>query len=194
MKTNMVFGLLVILFLLIVQGCCGIPAIRGFVYEGAHEGRVVDADTGEPIEGVVVLGVWWSEFGTAGGGVSEFYDAKETVTDKNGDFSIPGQGMMILSNLSSMRALLFRAGYKYEAFYWHTLKEDRGQRMKIKWEGNKPTIPLKKLSMEERRRQGEPPFPTEAYPNLKIPLLIKEINKDKIALGLPPYPEEEWSK
>ena len=191
MKRNILLGLSIMLLLLTTQGC--FPAIRLFVYDGTHKGRAVDADTGKPIEGVVVLGVWRSVFATPGGAVSDFYDARETVTDKDGNFSIPGQGVMIMSNVDVMQCLIFKAGYKYQRFDWDTLKEGRGQRMNVKWEDNKPIIPLKRLTMEERRGQGEPPFPTEAYPKLRIPLLIKEINKDKIELGLPPYPEEEWS-
>ncbi|MBW1783630.1 MAG: carboxypeptidase regulatory-like domain-containing protein [Deltaproteobacteria bacterium] len=192
MKRNSISGVIIALLLLSIQGCVPvIPAARPFVYDGAHNGRVVDADTGEPIEGVVVLGVWRSEFATPAGGVSDFYDAREAVTDKNGDFSIPGQGARIFSNISPMRALIFKTGYKYEDFWWHSLKKGRGQRMNVKWEGDKPIIPLKKLSMEERRRQ-EVPFPSEAYRKKKIPLLMKEINKEESQFGRAPYPVEEW--
>ncbi len=62
-----------------------------FRYDGTYKGKVVDADTGQPIEGVVVLGVWETVTITPAGGTHDYYDAKETVTDKNGEFLISGK-------------------------------------------------------------------------------------------------------
>lgn len=183
MKRNILPGLIIILLLLTIQGC--FPAIRLFVYDGTHKGRVVDADTRKPIEGVVVLGVWRSVFATPGGAVSDFYDARETVTDKDGNFSVPGQGVLILSNVDVMQCLIFKAGYKYHRFDWDTLKEGRGQRMNVKWEDSKPIIPLKRLTVEERRRQHVPCPPDEALKE-QIKLIQNEINKDRIERGLDP--------
>ena len=72
----------------------------GIRYDGPYSGRIIDVDTGAPVEGVVVLGVWNTEQITPGGAVHNYHDARETVTDKNGDFEIPGMGLMILSNTS----------------------------------------------------------------------------------------------
>lgn len=160
-------------------------------YDGAYRGKVIDAETGEPIEGVVVLGVWSKGYPTPGGTVHEFYDARETVTDANGEFSIPGMRLRIMSNLEPMDVLIFKAGYEYLGLMpWISLKEDILLNKKIKWEENKAIIPLRKLSMEERKRLGTPSFSSEAYREKKIPLLIKEINKEEIEFGRQPYPEE----
>ena len=184
MKRNILFGLIVIILLLTIQGC--FPAIRLFVYDGTHSGRVVDKDTGEPIEGVVVLGVWTTKIGTVGGAWCEFYDARETVTDEKGSFSVPGQGVMVITNVDVMQCVIFKAGYEYHSFDWDMLEEDLGRIIKIKWEGNKPIIPLKKLTMEERRRQGTPPAPPFDAPFEKVKLYLKERNKDRIDRGLKP--------
>ena len=172
---------LCILFLVTINSCI-YPAV--FTARTCN-GRIVDADTKLPIEGVVVLGIWYNEYGTPAGAITNYHNAKETVTDKNGDFVIKGTDFII-----------FKAGYEYldmDTAIFKKRIEDIGLRDKIKWEGGKAIIPLRKLTMEERKRQGTPPFPTEAYPKLKIPLLIKEINKEKIEFGLPPYREEDWS-
>ena len=121
------------------------------------------------------------------GGLSE---VATTTTDENGEFRIPGKGLRILSNLDLMSFMIFKAGYDYEAGHWDSLKMGYGLQDRVTWEGNKPIIPLGKLSLEERREKRTPSFPAEAYKRKKIPLLIKEINKVEIELGRQPYPEK----
>ena len=183
--------LILILTSLVISAtsCYGFALIRK---DGPYEGRVIDVDTGEPIEGVVVLGDWSREHISPGGAVHTFYDATETVTDNNGEFRIEGMGLEILSNVTPMDVLIFKAGYEYFESPWNSLKKSKYliTKKKIKWEGNRAIIPLKKLTMEERRKQGTPSFPSEAYEKKKMPLLIKEINKEEKLFGRQPYPEE----
>jgi protocatechuate 3,4-dioxygenase beta subunit len=92
-------------------------------YDGHYEGRIIDADTGQPIEGVVVLGVWYREYPGAGGAVHEYYDARETVTDQNGEFKIEGLGLLVMSNIIPMDVLIFKAGHThYGLMTWKGLK------------------------------------------------------------------------
>jgi hypothetical protein len=52
------------------------------------KGRVIDADTKEPIQGAVVLAVYYfTGYGPAGA-MSSVKDGQETVTDKNGEFKL----------------------------------------------------------------------------------------------------------
>lgn len=53
---------------------------------GPFMGKVVDAETGEPIEGAVVLIVFTTESSSLGGSVNSFADAIETLTDARGEF------------------------------------------------------------------------------------------------------------
>lgn len=55
---------------------------------GPYHGKVVDEDTGEPIEGAVVLVEFRTLLYTLAGFTSHFVDALETVTDQNGEFHI----------------------------------------------------------------------------------------------------------
>ena len=164
----------------ILLGCAS--AIR---YDGPYEGRVIDAETGEPIEDVIVLGKWDREYITPGGAVHEYYDARETVTDKNGEFSIPGKGLLLASNITPMDVLIFKAGYEYLHTTWLGLKIDGIFKEKIKWEGNKAIIPLKKLTIEERKRQGTPSRPSIPIEEMK--LMTEEINKERIKQDLQPF-------
>lgn len=173
------------IFLLILFTSC-MYALR---YDAAYKGRVIDADTKEPIEGVVVLGVWDVLHPDVAGGFHTFHDAKETVTDKNGEFSISGMGLRVISNLEPMNVLIFKAGYEHIGMGpWDSLKEDILLKKKIKWNGNKAIIPLRKLTMEER---GKRLIGKESIPDNKQKLLIRELNKEKTELGKPTYPEME---
>lgn len=180
MNKNVLITFIIIIVIMILLGCTS--AIR---YDGPYEGRVINADTGEPIEGVVVLGKWSREHITPGGAVSEYYDAREAVTDKNGEFYIPGQGLLVASNVTPMNVLIFKAGYEYLETTWLGLKVDGILKQRVKWEGNKAIIPLKKLTMEERKKQGSPPDPPTEAAFEKVRLLLIEINKDRIERGLP---------
>jgi hypothetical protein len=159
----------------------------GIRYDGPYNGRVIDADTAAPVEGVVVLGVWNTEQITPGGAVHNFHDARETVTDKNGEFEIPGMGLKILGNVTPMDVLIFKAGYEHIGMSsWESLKSDLILRKKIKWEGKKAIIPLNKLKMEVRKKYGSPDFSSE-IPEGKMRKMIEEINKDRLDRGLNPY-------
>lgn len=61
----------------------------GWMYytDGPYKGKVVDLETGAPIEGAVVAGVWHVD--QYGGPVRTFCDAKEALTSKNGEFQVP---------------------------------------------------------------------------------------------------------
>ncbi len=170
--------LFILIFISILLSGCFSYVAR---YDSSYGGKVIDADTREPIEGVVVLGTWYESIPTIAGAIGKFYDAEETVTDKNGEFSIPGRGLSILGNLESMRVLIFKAGYNYESGPWNSLKK---YAKNIKWEGNKAIIPLKKLTMEERRKSGTfPPYPPTEAPKEKIKLMMEEIYKERRERG-----------
>ena len=183
MKKNLI--LLFILMTLSLQTGC-LYAVR---YDGPYHGKVVDQETREPIEGAVVLGTWSVVHFTPAGGVHTYYDAKETVTDRNGEFTISGQGLRILSNLEPMSVLIFKAGYSYEqAGTWDTLKIGLYSKDRIKWEEDKPIFPLKKLTFEERKKRHAD---KETIPDIKQRLLIKELNKEYKELGISLYPEAD---
>ncbi|MEW6001106.1 MAG: hypothetical protein AB1638_00420 [Nitrospirota bacterium] len=58
---------------------------------GPWGGRVIDADTKEPIEGAVVVAIWrreYDSFPDRGAGIF-LHEIKETLTDKDGQFEIP---------------------------------------------------------------------------------------------------------
>lgn len=161
------------LFLLLcLQFLCGCSVIY---YDGDYHGKVIDADTREPIEGAVVLGEWDKAYPTPGGQIHSYYDARETVTDKNGEFTIKGMGLRVMTFLEKMSVIIFKAGYQKIglAYYW----EDLAQRDYVKWEGKKAIIPLKKLSIEERLERTI--WYETGVPDEKQKKLIEEIKKER---------------
>jgi hypothetical protein len=119
-------------------------------YEGDYHGKVIDSGTLEPIEGAVVLGVWSLEYETAGGPISEYYDAQETTTDVNGEFIIKGMGPRALTHLDKMDFVIFKAGYDHvDRSTWEELKADK----RIQWEGKKAIMSLSILTLEKRKKR-----------------------------------------
>ena len=154
-------------------------------YDSAYRGKIVDAATGEPIEGVVVLAVWHRSLWSPGGAVTKYYDARETVTDKDGEFEIPGKGILLFSNLEpTVTVLIFKAEYEYigQGLWRSYLKSDD----RVKWDGKKATFLLKKLSLEERKKRIGPPSPPHEARKNKIEKMLEEINKERREIGLDP--------
>jgi hypothetical protein len=156
--------------------------------DGPYKGRVIDAETGQPIQGAVVLGVWYTSAAGPGGGSHTYYDAAETVTDKDGNFEIKGLGLKIMTTVKPMNVVIFKAGYEAIGMgTWSSLNIDGGLlKEKVKWDGNRAIIPMKKLTMAERRKLLAPPDPPAAAPFEKVRYMLKEIDKNDIDRGLPP--------
>ena len=164
--------LFVAFVLFFLQGCFYL--VR---YEGTYKGKVIDEATEEPLEGVVILATWYREYATPAGAIYKYYDARETVTDKNGEFSLSSMGLKVLSNVWPKRITIFKAGYLYETTSWEIEKEIG------RWEGNRVIIPLKKLTTMEERRRNMPSSPPHEAPLKKVILMLKEIDKARIEIG-----------
>jgi hypothetical protein len=92
-----------------------VPANAWLIYSKPEfHGRVIDSETKEPIAGAVVVVLYkkW-EFGGPGGGNTPTMDAKETLTDKNGDFHFPSYLTLIgpLSRVSEVSFTIFKPDY-----------------------------------------------------------------------------------
>jgi hypothetical protein len=129
----------------------------------------------------VVSGVWNKAHPGAGGASHTYYDSREVLTDKNGEFKIQGLGMLLLSNIEEMDITIFKAGYnQIPPTPWSGLTDYENE---ISWQGKKPTIRLKKLSREERRKRIID-FPST--PINKQRLIRIESNKENLEIGSSP--------
>lgn len=175
------FYLVIIFSILLLQTGC-LYALR---YDGPYHGKVVDETTHEPIEGVVVLGWWMVHHFGLGGGYGEYYDAREVVTDKKGEFVIKGKGLRIMSSLQPMDFLIYKSGHTYFQSSWESLKIEARKEM-VKWEGEIPTIPIRRLTDEERKNSFTKPTRPD-MPGNKMSIFTRELNKELIIRGLEPY-------
>lgn len=82
---------------------------------GPWKGKIIDIETKEPIEGAVVLAVWERAYRTPAGDNTSFYEAKEVLTDKEGNFEIPAYRpinlLPIISYIREPRFIIFKPGY-----------------------------------------------------------------------------------
>lgn len=82
---------------------------------GPWKAQIVDAETGKPLEGVVVLAYWIKYARTvAGKADAQFYDAEEVVTRPDGNFVIQERSIWTLNpfrTISSADFVMFKPGY-----------------------------------------------------------------------------------
>lgn len=120
------------------------------------EAWVVDAETKQPIEGVIVTANWQLQSGNAGG---SFHGGQlmvmETVTDKQGRFYFSGWGPLkpkqgYLINLDP-QLLFFKSGYEYLRLNNTPFRENMHKDPVRKSDWNKKTIDMKRFkeSLEE---------------------------------------------
>ena len=80
-----------------------------------YKGKIIDADTNEPIEGVVVVALYntRSIIGGPAGLLYHTIHAKEVLTDKNGEFVIPTYTTMMGPNSKEHRTefIIYKPGY-----------------------------------------------------------------------------------
>jgi hypothetical protein len=108
--------IIVIMAILLAISTFSNRSIYWFLYwDGPYHGQVVDADTGEPIEGAAVAGIWELEgfilFITS---FYHFANAKETVTDADGKFKLPltfAFTFWPFSVIDRMKLVVFKPGY-----------------------------------------------------------------------------------
>ena len=128
-----------------------LPACLGFVF-GVYsaeplEATVLDAQTKQPLEGVIVTANWQIEEGTMGGNVPVGQlMVLETVTDKDGVFRFPGWGSKSAPKghlvVHDPQLLLFKSGYEYRRLLnTFTADYNKGMRRRSEWSGR--TIELK---------------------------------------------------
>ncbi len=107
---------ILLIIILLSASCCAIT----HRYD-QYIGRVVDAETKQPLEGAAVLVVYNTQHWGLAGSVTYYADAQETVTDKNGEFRIPSIRLYTLQILAGWEGhpgvTIFKPGYG--CYPWH---------------------------------------------------------------------------
>ena len=207
------FNMRKIIFLFILTATIGFVFLSSahawlFYSKPDFRGRIIDAETKMPIEGAVVVVLYYKRFlvGNPGGPNSYVFSAKETLTDENGEFYISSYFSIILfSEDVGAWFIIFKPGYKSiegrslnAVFPGVTIGlEDYfdtdviGKEAEIKynnysgetktWKGPLGVVELKSVSPD----RAMPPSGIPAdYGAKELPLLYKAINEDRRNRGI----------
>ncbi len=166
-------------------------------------GRIVDAETKEPIEGVVVVVVYSKYTASITGRDTSVIKVKETLTDKNGEFYFPSYTTIIgpLSGEYYASFIFYKPGYgsgpvaprglsapSEEIFFskgiggtgeLEGLVNGKIAMIKVAF----GIVELPELKTREERLKAMPSTPTDIG-SKELPLLYKAINEERRRLGL----------
>jgi hypothetical protein len=166
---------------------------------GPWAGKVIDAETKEPIEGAAVVAVWREDFAAGPGSGDEFVDAVEILTDNKGSFEITSKSyfpMLPRGEIYGPKFTIYKPGYKLfqHTEYGETVDDSRMHFYPKDWKGlfekSGDTVELTKLKTREERLRNLPGKSTPDVDSLhyyKIKKFIKLMNTESIELGIKPY-------
>ncbi len=121
-------------------------------------GKVVDAETGEPIKGAVVLIAFYTKAYTVGGWSGSFADTAETLTDSNGEFRLPTKFVFSFRSLAvwdkKSRISIFKPGYGAYPLHPKTFRVPNLPNSLIIPENNHITFYLPKLLTLDERKEN----------------------------------------
>jgi hypothetical protein len=189
--------ILIVLWGLLLVAC---SSSRG----AAYHGKVVDAETGEPIEGAVVVVAWHKKPFLAMDGPQYFHNAREVLTDAGGKFSVdasPGIDWNPLTYVVKPPWIaIFKPGYG--PFPIGHVREVSIEETKQTLLEKGAVIKLPRLRIEDELRKYVSPsdllFFSTCHPSLpegqcvpleRIPNLLRLTNVQAKTLGLQPLPE-----
>jgi len=155
--------------------------------DGPYRGKVIDADTQQPIEGAVVVAVWIERIFRPFQDEIAFREAKEVFTNKDGTYEIPGYidgevGKEVIG-IQRPHIYIFKAGYGSYPTY---MKVPPGtDLLKFNVRQILAQLPALKTIKEKLDAIGSAMI-FESVPNKQVPNWIKLVNEERIHLGLDP--------
>lgn len=158
-------------------------------HRGPYRGRVLDAETGKPLAGVVVVAVWRRDRIMPLHSRSEHYAAREALTNADGEFVIDADDVERNAPKRTWHPFItiFLPGYgRY--------RSPAGTPTTVTqrfFQGPGTTVELPRLEDKEERRmhlRTIGPYGLSEAPFTEIPGFMGLFNQERVALGLEPYP------
>jgi hypothetical protein len=179
--TAVVLGLLVIdLFF------CGLFSPLPYRSLAPFKGKVVDAETKQPIAGAVVLAVYESTAYTLAGDVGVIVDGRETLTDENGEFRLPRKRrwLVLRRGYPEGQLTIFKPGYG--AFPWHERTTAVGENKAWPSPGKHILYELPKLhTITDRRDNVRFINRYNEIPHTQKQIYWDQVNNERKYVGLP---------
>jgi len=168
--------------------CLLLSTATGCYAKGPWKGKVIDAETKQPIDGAAVVAVWYKSYRGPAGLSTGYLDASETLTDKEGRFEIPSfwaLHIFFVREISGPIFTIYKPGYGSYPRYQVSPKPP------IPYEtifGEKEdVVELPKVKTNQERLDSLRGVSTPA-PWGDVPKLKELVNKERIFLDFEPYP------
>jgi len=176
---------IIIFFMALTAGCTISHEFGPFM------GKVVDAETGEPIEGAVVLIGFFIETGTFGGTAYRFADAVETLTDVQGEFAFDPKRVDLFKVMSSWSddhtILIFKPVYGVYPGHRQAYSSWKYKQALIIPENEYVTYYLPKLkTLKERKENLNDVLYPAGITNEKCSILQRLKSVERVNVGLKP--------
>lgn len=153
-----------------------------------YQGKVIDAETKEPLVGAVVLAIWYREAPGLGGHgpVESYHDALEVLTDAQGEFTVPAKThLTAIGKIREPKLVIYYPGYGFFPSLQAYPQEDK--KVRAAYERRFFQVELIKLkTREERMKVIDYPVWISDVPDEKMPNLVRLVNKEVQLLGLQP--------
>ena len=161
---------------------------------GPWRGQIVDAETGQPLEGVVVVAAWEAILPGLIHERYEFHDVDEVVTDADGRFLLPERSLTPLNpfgRIDGPQLTIFKGGYgrwRYQGdpAEWPKdiiLYQRHLAQVRREFATSGAVFELLLVKTREERRAALPARPVNV-PYARMPLLNAAINAERVSLGL----------
>jgi hypothetical protein len=173
--------------------------LRPAPISGPWRAQLVDAETGQPLEGAVVLALWDKRTFGWPHPDRNYHDVDEVVSDADGRFIIPARDVSSrhpFEKIIGPIVTIFKPGYgqwDFEGAPPHPFNEDAvtaKQRSMAMWDrfahsGVVIRLPRAK-TREQRREMLYRILPGTDVPLAKIPRALAAYNQESVILGLRP--------
>ncbi|MBI3637206.1 MAG: hypothetical protein HY216_13515 [Candidatus Rokubacteria bacterium] len=171
-------GVRLIVLTVAFVGCAG----RVVSADGPYSGRVVDAETKQPLAGAVVLAIWMKHVPVGAHMPESFVDAVEVVTDANGEFTISAKThTVVFGRLQEPEFVIFYPGYGYAPRYQVRPRLNLARELQSHAIVELPQWKVR----EDRLRVDGIQNNVSRVPPDRMPKLIQQTNVERRFLGLP---------